>query len=105
MMGSPEFFTGCPRRRPSLPAAQAVGGVHRDGADRVLTEVERNLEGEVVVAVVDRGVRCRQRGEDLGDLTGRELDVHHGAHHLRDLSVFCHRLLPSVCFRSLGLSL
>ena len=49
-IGAPVFFTAWPRRRPSVH-------VHGDGADGVLTEVLGDLEGEVVVLIVDRGVR------------------------------------------------
>ena len=39
------------------PADEAVGGVHRDGADGVLAEVLRDLEREVVLGARDAGVR------------------------------------------------
>ena len=70
-----------------LPAHQAVGGVHRDAAHGVLAEVLRDLEHEVVRAVVDAGVGDPQRGVDLGQRAGRELDVHHRSHDLDDPAV------------------
>ena len=37
-----------------LTAAKTVRGVHRDGTHRVLTEVKRNFDDQVVFALVDR---------------------------------------------------
>ncbi len=45
----------------SLTAGQAVGGVHRDAANGVLTQVLRNLNNKVVFLVVDERVAQRQR--------------------------------------------
>ena len=65
-------------------AHEAVGRVHRDGADRVLAEVLRDLEGEVVLLVRDARVRDLQRVQDLRELAGRELDVDDGTDDLDD---------------------
>jgi peptide chain release factor 1 len=70
-----------------LAAHQTVGGVHGDGPHGVLAQVLRHLEHQVALALVDAGVRHPQRRVDLGKPAGRELDVHHGAHHLNNLAV------------------
>ena len=59
---------------------------------------QRHFDHEVVVAIIDRRVGGAQGGVDLRDLTGRELDVHHGAHHLYDFSVLHCLLLPRASF-------
>ena len=65
-------------------ADQAVGGLHGDRADHVVTDVLGDLEGQgpgLVAAEVDLDV---QRVVDARDAPGRELDVDDGpddAHH------------------------
>ena len=68
-------------------ADQAVGRVHGDGADGVLAEVLRDLEGEVVLGARDAGVRQLEGVQDLGQLAVGELDVDDGADDLDDLAV------------------
>ena len=51
-------------------AHEAVRRVHRDGAHGALAEVLSDLEGEVVLAVRDAGVRHLERVEDLRQLVG-----------------------------------
>ena len=66
-------------------AGEAVGGVHGDGAHGVLAEVLRDLEGEVVLLLAERGVGDLEGGVDLGEAAGRELHVDHGAQNLGHL--------------------
>ena len=61
-----------------LAAGQAVGRVHRDGADDVLAEVLGDLEHQAVAAVVGL-----ERGQDRRKLA-LERDVDDGADDLRD---------------------
>ena len=70
-----------------LAADEAVGGVHRDAADRVLAEVLGDLDGQVVLALVDRRVGEQERGVDLRqlgrverDVDDRSDDLDHAAH-------------------------
>ena len=71
-------------------AAEAVGGVHGDGADRVLTEVLGDLEDQVVFGIADEAVRQSERRVDGGELAGGELHVDDGAHDLDDFAgSFC----------------
>ena len=73
-------------------ADQAVGGLHRDGAHQVVTEVLRDLEGQRLghLLVGDLGV---QGVEQLRHRTTRELDVHDRAGDADDapggLGLFC----------------
>jgi hypothetical protein len=69
-----------------LSAAEAVGRVHRDRAHRLLAEVERHLDHEVVGLVVDRRIRRRERRQHLGQVAALELDVDDGSRHLDDLA-------------------
>jgi hypothetical protein len=72
-----------------LAAHQALGGVHGDAAHGVLAQVLRDLDDEVAVLVE------AQRGEDLGELAGRELHVEHRSHDLHDLAgCTTHRCSP-----------
>ena len=68
-------------------ADEAVGGVHRDGADGVLAEVQRDLEGQVVLGGRDAGVRHLEGVQDLRELAPLELDVHDGPDDLDDLAL------------------
>ncbi len=63
-----------------LSANQTLGGVHRDGAHGVFTEVLRHFQDETL-AIVD-GL---ERVQDLRQLAG-ELHVDDGADDLRDLA-------------------
>ena len=66
-----------------LAADHAVGRLERDGADEVVTEVLRDLEGDLGRVVTD-GDRGLQRVVDLGDRVVRELDVDDGPGDTRD---------------------
>ena len=61
-----------------LAAGQAVGRVHRDGADGVLAEMLGDFEDQAVAAIVGL-----ERGEDRRQLAV-EGDVDDGADHLGD---------------------
>ena len=63
-----------------LPADEAVGGVHRDGADGVLAEVLRDLEDEAAVldARFERAQDRRQIGVEL-HVNDRADDLRHAA--------------------------
>jgi hypothetical protein len=60
-------------------AAQPVGGAHGDGAHDAVTKLLLDFEGQI-----DR--LDLQGVIDLGHLTPRELDVHHGADDLHDVT-------------------
>ena len=64
-----------------LAAHQAFGGVHGDGAHRVLAEMLGDFEHEAVAVIVGL-----ERVEDLRELIV-ELDIDHGAHHLADVAL------------------
>jgi hypothetical protein len=70
-----------------LAAGQALGGVHGDGADHVLTQVLGDLEHEgegLARLLVDvLGFQRRQNGRQVTV----ELHVHDGADHLGDAAV------------------
>jgi hypothetical protein len=66
--------------RHRLAAHQTFGGVHRDAADGVLTEVLRDLEHEAVALVVGF-----ERVQDRRQMI-LEGDVDDGADHLTDLA-------------------
>jgi hypothetical protein len=82
-----------------LPAAEAVGRVHRDGPHHVAAEVGGHFEHQVVGTIVDSGVRQLERVEDVGDAPGGKLHVDDGSHHLGDLAhvQFGHRKAPDSC--------
>mmetsp|Transcript_8741 Transcript_8741/g.32960 ORF Transcript_8741/g.32960 Transcript_8741/m.32960 type:complete len:514 (-) Transcript_8741:27-1568(-) len=65
-----------------LSAHEALGGVHGDGAHRVLTQVLRDLEHEPRLALGDLHLQGVEDGRQLRV----ELNVHHGANDLRHLS-------------------
>lgn len=65
-------------------SAEAVGHVHGDGADRVLTQVRRDLEDEVLRLVGDTRVADFERRVDLGDIARGEFDIDHWSHDLLD---------------------
>ena len=71
---------GCAGVGDVLPAHQAFGGVHRDGAHRGLAEVLRDFEHQAVAAV--RGL---QRVQDRRQVA-LELHVNDGADDLGDFS-------------------
>jgi peptide chain release factor 1 len=66
---------------------ETVGGVHRDCADATVTRVLSNLDDEVPLAIVDRGVRHAKRGVDLGEVTLGKLDIDHRADDLSNASL------------------
>ena len=68
-----------------LTPDQPVGGVHGDRPDHVLAQMLRHFEDEPgsLVVAVERVEDARQRAV--------ELNVDHGAHHLRDASRFARR--------------
>lgn len=85
-MGAPVSTTAWPRTRPSVPAhgddkkksglirepgSRKQRTVHGDGADRVLSQVHRNLEDEAVLEALDL-----ERVEDRGKVVSIELDLH-----------------------------
>src|SRR2546422_631091 len=72
-------------------------------ADRVLPEVLRDLDGQVVRLVGDPLVRDGQGGEDLGKRPGWKLDVYHRPDHLRDFAKFC-RFAQCNCHRDLSVT-
>ncbi len=76
-----------------LAADQAVGRVHGDGADRVLTQMLGDLEHEAVAVILRF-----QRVEDVGQLV-LELHVDDGAHHLADATHFVASHWHSLCVR------
>ena len=57
-----------------LAADQAVGGLHRDGADQVVTQVLRDLQGQGLREVTELDVHG-ERAVELRNLAARELDV------------------------------
>ena len=61
VIGAPVFLTGMPRTRPSVVSIATQRTV-------LLAEVLRDLDDQVVVAVVDRRVGEQERGVDLGQL-------------------------------------
>ena len=67
-------------------AHEAVGRVHGDGAHDAFTEVLRDLEHEVVLLAVDRGLVSVSALRMLRQLARRELDVDDGSDDLGDLA-------------------
>ena len=68
-------------------AHEPVGRVHRDGADRVFTEMLRHLEREVVLRVRNAGIRQFEGVEDLRQFAVGELDVDDVTDDLDDFAV------------------
>ena len=69
-----------------LTAGEAIGGVHRDAANGVLTEVLGDLDNQVVFLVVDEGVGQGEGREDVGELSGGKLHIDDGTCDLYDLA-------------------
>ncbi len=67
-------------------ADESVGGVHRDAAHGVLTEVLRHFDDEVFLPRVDGRVGDPERAIDRGELAGLKLDVDDRSDDLRDAS-------------------
>jgi len=75
------------RRGDLVTPPEAVGGVHRDAADRVVPDLLLDLHDHLpAVAGMDD-----HRVQDVGQLAGRELDVDDGADHLADHPVGARR--------------
>jgi hypothetical protein len=69
-------------------AGQTIGDVHGDGADGVLTEVQSDLKGEVFrTGIVDGRIVETQSGQEVGQMTGRKLNVDNRSHDLLDDTV------------------
>ena len=60
-----------------LSSHEALGGVHSDGTDGVLSQVLRDLENETDLVVLDL-----KSGQNWGQVAGRELDVDDGTDNL-----------------------
>src|SRR6266496_4212708 len=60
------------------PADQAIGGLHRDGADDVVADVLGDFQGQRPYLVTQRDVYL-QGVVDVGNLRGGKLHVNHGA--------------------------
>ena len=67
-------------------AHEAVGGVHRDGAHDVVTQMLSHFEREVVGLVIDGRIADFQRGENRRDAPGGKFDVDDGAGDLADFA-------------------
>ena len=65
-------------------AHETVRGVHGDRANRAFAEVLGDLEHQVVLVRAERGIGHAKRAEQLGQLSGRKLDVDDGADDLGD---------------------
>ena len=76
-MGAPVFFTAMPRTRPSVVSMAMQRTVF---SPRCCATSTTRLSGS---SLID-GVRDPQRGVDLGQLAGAELDVDDGADDLDD---------------------
>jgi len=68
----------------ALASHEALGGLHGNAADGVLSQVLGNLQDEAGLVL---GSINLQGVQDLGELSGVELDIHNGSNHLGDLSV------------------
>ena len=79
-----------------LTTAETIRRIHRDRANRVLTEMKSNLDREVLRLVIDCGVRGLQRRHDFGKVAPFELNVDDRSHHLDDLAI-AHLVSPSDC--------
>lgn len=69
---------GRPRVHHELAPRQALRPLHGDAPHRVLPQVLGHLEHQADLVVLH--LQARHNG---GQLPRRELDVHHGTHHLR----------------------
>ena len=76
------------------PSDQTIGRIHRDRADCILTEVLRNLEGEVPILLADRGVANLNRSQNRWQTPLREGNVHDWTNNLSNTPVLklCHVL-------------
>ena len=64
---------------------QAIGRGHGDPAHAVLSQVLSDLEGKTdfwLVSLLVLFLLDSERVIDIGELSGRKLDVHHGPNHL-----------------------
>ena len=79
-----------------ITAAETVGRVHRDAANRVVASVGFDLEHDLS-AVLSRDLQCF---EQLGLVTRLELDVDHGADDLADVALTpCLAVAPGLGLR------
>jgi hypothetical protein len=74
-------------------AAQAVGGTEGDGAHDAVAELLLHFEGQSGFGVAGIGLVEGQRFKYLGHGLAGELDVHHRADALNDVSVAHGRFL------------
>ena len=77
---------GAPGVLDGQAAGESIRSVHRDTADRVFTEVHRNLNDQVVFLVADEGIAHGESGVDVREFSGWKFHIHYGARDLDDLS-------------------
>ena len=66
----------------NLTTLEAVGGVHGDGTNRVLTQMLGNFEHQVVFTVINGRIANPKCVIDLRQLAGFEFDVDNSADNL-----------------------
>src|ERR1039457_1008628 len=70
----------------NLAALEAVGGVHCDGTNRVLTEMLGNFQYQIVFSVINCRICHAQCVVDLRQLAGLKFNVDNGADDLRNFT-------------------
>ena len=92
-LGAHRHRDGVARGSGRHAAAQAVGGIHRHAADRVLADVLLHLDDEHPAVLPLDSERFVDPGKFQVSLV--EMHVHHRSHHLGDIScrTACHRIL------------
>src|SRR6266568_2131690 len=87
-----------------LATFEAVGGVHGDSADRVLTEVLSNLQYQIVFTVINGRICHAQCVVDLRQLAGLKFNVDNGADDLRNFTCVLTHGTVSSCGRAASYS-